>query len=216
VKRRAPRNRRAGFTAIEAIIAASLFVILFSSAILAARGGLGAFRTTQGTGDAETRARRALDRAVFELMSTGGSTLIPDPTTDFGTSALQFRQAIGVNGTAPLWSTDRSLVFEYAEGEADDGVDNDGNGLVDDGVLVFTRDVGGTNTRVILCRGVRELLEGEDANGDDDNGNGVTDEAGFNVHREGDVLYVRLSLEEPVETGTVIRTLETGVRLRND
>lgn len=207
---------RAGFTLLEALIAVVLFLLLFSSAVLAARGGVGAFRTTQGQSDVEVRARRALDRVVFELMSTGGSTLIPNPTTDFGSSNFQFRQAIGVNGTAPLWSPTLSLAREYASGELDDGVDNDGNGLADDGVLVLTRDVGGTEHRVVLCRGVRERLEGEVADGDDDNGNGVTDESGFNVHRQGEVLFVRLSLEEPVETGIIVRTLETALRLRND
>jgi hypothetical protein len=67
----------------------------------------------------------------------------------------------------------------------------------------------------VLCHGVRELLEGEVADGDDDNGNGVSDEAGFNVHRVGDVLFVRLSVEESLENGTIVRTLETSVRLRN-
>jgi hypothetical protein len=35
------------------------------------------------------------------------------------------------------------------------------------------------------------------------------------VHRVGDVLWIRLSVEEPIETGTLVRTLETSVRLRN-
>jgi prepilin-type N-terminal cleavage/methylation domain-containing protein len=214
---------RAGFTLVEVVLAATLFAVLFSSAILAARGGAGAFRATQGQSDVEVRARRALDRVVLELMSTGGSTLLATPLSDsgapesdFGAFDFQFRQAIGVNGTAPLWGPTVSLAHEYAPEEADDGVDNDGNGLIDDGVLALTRDVGGTPHRVILCRGVRELLDGESADGDDDNGNGVIDEGGFNVHRVGDVLFVRLSLEEPVEGGTLVRTLETALRLRND
>jgi hypothetical protein len=186
-----------------------------SSAVMAARGGLGAFRATQETSDAEARVRRALDRAVFELLSAGASELLPDPSGEFGTGDLQFRKAIGLNGTVPQWGPTISLAREYATEELDDDVDNDGNGLVDDGVLVLTRDVGGDERRVILCRGVRELLEGEVADGDDDNGNGVRDEAGFNVHRVGQVLFVRLSVEEALESGTIVRTLETSVRLRN-
>jgi type II secretory pathway pseudopilin PulG len=206
---------RAGFTLVEAAVAAALLVLLTSSAVLAARGGIGAFRATQDASDAETRVRRALDRAVFELLSTGLSELLPDPAGDFGTASLQFRRAIGLNGTAPEWGPTQSLTFEYAPEETNDGLDNDGNGLVDDGLLVLTRDVGGDPHRAVLCRGLRELLEGEVANGDDDNGNGVRDEAGFNVHRVGEVLFVRLSVEEPLETGTIVRTLETSVRLRN-
>jgi type II secretory pathway pseudopilin PulG len=214
---RAPRARRsrAGFSLTEALIAAALMVLLMSSAVLAARGGMGAFRATQDASDAETRVRRALDRVAFELLSAGASELLPNPDGDFGTSNLQFRKAVGLAGTAPLWGQPMSIAFEYARGEVDDGDDDDGNGLVDDGVLVLTRDVGGDERRIVLCSGVAELLEGEVANGGDDNGNGVNDEAGFNVHRVGDVLWIRLSVEEPIETGTLVRTLETSVRLRN-
>ncbi len=212
---RTPSARRAGFTLVEAIVTGSLLLLLLSSAVLAARGGMGAFRATRDTGDAETRVRRALDRAAFELLSAGAGELLPNPTGDFGTDTLQFRKPVGLTGTTPDWGPTMRLAFEYATGEIDDDLDNDGNGLVDDGVLVFTRDVGGNQQRVVLCRNVAELLEGELANGADDNGNGVRDEAGFNVHRVGDVLFVRLSVQEPMETGTIVRTLETSVRLRN-
>lgn len=210
-----PRRARAGFTLVEAAIAVALFLVLMSSAVVAARGGMNAFKAAQDVSDLETRARRALDRAVFELLSCGASELSPNPTGSFGTKTLEFRQATGVAGNAPTFGAPLSLGFEFARGELDDDLDNDGNGLIDDGVLVLTRDVGGTEKRVVLCSGVREYLEGEVGDGDDDNGNGLTDEAGFNVHRVGDVLFVRLSLEEPVDTGSVVRTLETSVRLRN-
>jgi type II secretory pathway pseudopilin PulG len=208
-------HARAGFTLTEALIATALMVLLMSSAVLAARGGMGAFRATQDATDAETRVRRALDRVAFELLSAGADELQPNPDGDFGTANLLFRKAVGLAGTTPLWGTPLSIGFEYATGEVDDGADNDGNGLVDDGVLVLVRDPGVDERRVVLCHGVAEMLEGELPNGADDNGNGVNDEAGFNVHRVGDVLWLRLSVEEPIETGTLVRTLETSVRLRN-
>lgn len=217
------RNARAGFTMIEVVVAVSLLVLLMSSAILAAKGGHGAFRATQNTTDVETRIRRALDRAAIELLSVGEEELFPNPTGQFGTSDLLYRQARSwngnegdaVNGLSILWGDQNRLAFEQERGETDDGTDEDGDGLVDEGCLVLTRDVGGDDRRAVLCTGVRELLEGEIANGADDNGNGIIDEAGFNIHRVGDVLYLRLSLEEPGETGSIVRTLETSVRLRN-
>jgi hypothetical protein len=211
-------TRAAGFTLLELIMAGSLLALLASSALLAARGGMGAFRATQDASDVETRVRRALDRVVFELLSAGTSELFPawdDLDGDFGTDDLNFAKVTGLAGTAPVFGPVHKVALELAPGEANDGLDNDGNGLIDDGVLVLTRDVGGTEQRTILCRDVRRLLEGEIADGDDDNGNGVSDEAGFNVHRVGDVLFVRLSLEAPLETGSIVRTLETSVRLRN-
>ena len=68
----------------------------------------------------------------------------------------------------------------------------------------------------VLCTDVSEFLEGEALDGDDDNGNGVTDERGFNIHREGDVLILRLSVESIGWDGQPLqRTVETGIRLRN-
>ena len=216
-------SSRAGFTLVEAAVAVALLVLLMSSAILAAKHGQGAFRATQDTTDVETRIRRALDRAAMELLSVGEEELLPNPTGQFGTSSILFRQARswggnagdGVAGLDVLWGNQNRLAFEYETEESDDGTDEDGDGLVDEGRLVLTRDVGGNEGRTILCTGVREMLEGEEANAADDNGNGIVDEAGFNIHRVGDVLFLRLSLEVPVETGTVVRTLETSVRLRN-
>lgn len=209
------RTLRAGFTLVEMAVATAFFLVLMTSAVVAARGGMDAFQSSQDLSDLETRARRALDRAVLELVACGATELDPNPTGDFGTSALTFRTAVGLAGTAPVWSDFTSLAFEYSASEVDDGIDNDGNGLVDEGELVLTRDVGGAEQRIVLCRSVREFLEGEVGDGDDDNGNGVTDERGFNVRRVDNVLFVRLSLEQAVPTGTLVRTLETAVRIRN-
>jgi hypothetical protein len=209
---------RAGFTLVEAAIAASLLVLLMSSAVMAARSGMGAFRTTQDASDAGVRARRALDRMVFELISADTGSLVPlfdNLDNDLGTDTLQFAKVTGLNGDDPTLGTPCRLDFVYAPGELDDGIDNDGNGLVDDGMVVLTRDVGGDEQQVVLCRGVSERLEGEAANGADDNGNGVIDEAGFNVHVENSVLVLRLSVEQPSENGTIVRTMSAAVRLRN-
>ena len=199
---------------VELVIAVALLVLLFTSAVLAARGGMGAFRATQDAGEAEARVRRALDRVAFELLSASAGDLLPNPTSDW-TSSLQYARTVGLNGTTRVLANPDRLAFEYETGETDNSLDDDGNGLVDDGVLVLTRDVLGAEQRVVLCHGVRERLEGEGANGADDNGNGLIDEAGFNVRRVGNVLFLRLSLEAAGENSTIVRTLETSVRLRN-
>jgi hypothetical protein len=64
---------------------------------------------------------------------------------------------------------------------------------------------------------VPEAAPGEvPLNGLDDNGNGVEDERGFNVHRVGDVLTLRLWIEMPESGGkTSVRQNQATVRLRN-
>ena len=209
----------AGFSMTEVAVTVVLFLLLAGSAVLAAQGGLGAFRETSRSADIEVRVRRTIDRVALELLSAGGGQLLPNPTGQFGTSNLLFTQARSFNAAADVtdWGPQMRIAFELSPGENADDVDNDGDGLVDEGLLVLTRDEGGAGERrVVLCQDVCELLEGELANGDDDNGNGVVDELGFNVHRQDDVLTIRLSIQEPAEPADpVVRTLETSVRLRN-
>lgn len=216
---RRSRANRAGFSIPEVVIAVALFLLLAGSAVLAAQGGYGAFRETSRNADIEVRLRRTVDRVALELLSAGASQLLPNPAGQFGTSDLLFAQASSFNvaADATQWGPQMRLAFEYSPGEDGDDVDDDGDGLTDEGLLVLTRDVGGAGERrVVLCQDVCELLEGEIANGADDNGNGVVDEAGFNVHRQDDVLFIRLSIQEPAEPADpVVRTLETSVRLRN-
>ncbi len=211
------RGARAGITLPEAAIAIALSILLSGSAIVAAVGGYSAFRNTSRNADHEAQVRRAIDRVVLELLSTGEEELDPDPAGAFGASNLLFRKAAGLDGTAVVWGVQNRLAFQHWGIEDDDGLDDDGDGLVDEGRLVLVRDDGGPNeTLVVLCNDVSELLEGETANGADDNGNGLVDEAGFNVHRIDNVLFVRLSLEQASDSADpIVRTLETSVRLRN-
>ena len=97
-------------------------------------------------------------------------------------------------------------------------MDNNGNGLVDEGRLVLTRNDGQANaTRSVLCTYVREMFEGEiGGDNDDDNGNLVFDECGFNVHRDGDVLTIRICVEEPsYQDNSVTRSMAVSIRIRN-
>jgi len=220
-------SARAGLTLVETVISVVLFLLLMSSAILAARGGQGALRSNQGATELETRARRALDRMAMELLGAGSlepiAPILGSPTVVYSQIRpwnwdkldANLGPGDGVAGLQPLWGLRNSLTLEMEPGESDDGVDEDGDGLIDEGQVILTLDLLGTPRPVVLCNGVRELGEGEAANGLDDNGNGIVDEGGFNVLRTGDVLQLRLTLVDRIEGETVVRTLETSVRLRN-
>ena len=202
---------------VEAMITLAILGMVGSMAIMTITDGNSTFGTTNGSAEIEARVRRGIDRVTAELLTVGDGQLNPDPTGNFGSSDMLFRQAVGLTGTAIDWSNQHRLAFEYDTNELDDGADNDGDGLIDEGNLVLTRNDGLANEmRIILVKGVAEFIEGELANGVDDNGNGVVDEAGFNIHRVGDVLEVRLTVQSSLGQGTTLtRTLETSTRLRN-
>lgn len=220
MKRRHERSdARRGWALLEVLIVVILFSIGLGSAIMVTARSYDAFRTTRIHSTVEARARTALNRVASELAAAERATLQPNPDTDFGSDSLRFRVPIDFDDRAalPIWGTDSSIVCEYESGEADDDVDNNDNGLVDERVLVLVRNVGLPNeSRTVLCHGVCELYEGETLDGNDENDNDVIDEAGFNVHRVGDMLWIRLSIEAPDASGQlVIRSVETAIKLRN-
>jgi prepilin-type N-terminal cleavage/methylation domain-containing protein len=156
-----PRRDRRGFTVIELTISVAILGLVLTSVALLGMSSQRAYRTGAAGADLEVDLRRALDHLVQEFMRSGEAVLLPDPAEGVGASDVTYQKAVGVAGGATSWSTPFRVRFEYEEGELDDGLDNNGNGLADEGRVVWTRDVGGINEAThVICRGVRELLEG--------------------------------------------------------
>lgn len=212
-----PHRSKAGFTLIELTVSVVVLALILGSVGLVSLSNRKAFRQGAGSADMEVQVRRAVDRVVQELMRSGVGVLTPDPVEGTGTDDLTYQKATGAAGGATTWSTPFRLWWDYEEGEVDDGVDNNGNGLIDEGRVLYTRDVGGANERTtVLVHRVREYLEGETANNDDDNGNLLDDERGFCLERVDDAIVIRLTLEHLVGEGQLqMRTIETSVKLRN-
>ena len=209
---------RGGFTAIELILSLSLASVVTASTVLATQRALGAYRSAQSTTHLDRDLRTAMDRIRWELMASGESVLFPtDFEDEYGTDDLTFQQVVSIQDGQATWGPTQRLVFEDEGGEPFDGVDNDGDGLVDEGVLAHYRNVGQANElRVVLVTGVTRFAEGELENDLDDDGNGRTDEAGFNLQRSGDVISVLLCLGRARSGGEpVTRTMTASVRLRN-
>lgn len=218
MKSRFPTRRKAGFTLIEVAIAASILALLLASVGTFQAISQKASRTMVVRSDLERRADRALQTITRALRGAGVHTLIPDPTSAFGSDTITFQTPTGVSGAGVVsFSAPSRIALALDTGEADNGVDDDGDGRVDERALVITRDVGlASQTATTTCHGIGEWLEGETSNGLDDNGNGVIDERGFNVRRVGDLLYVRLTLESRTEDGQVLRcTTDTALVLHN-
>jgi Tfp pilus assembly protein PilW len=214
------RNRmraRAGFSLIEVVLALALTTGLLLAVTMTTRTASDAYEEGRVQDELTTRAHRTLERIAMEFASAGGDVLDPEPVLPMGATTMEYRQSQGYAGGEVQWGPVRSVGLQLAEGELDDGIDNNGNGLVDESSVVLTRDLGGADERsVVLCNGVPELLEGEEQNGADDNGNGLQDEEGLSFELQGNVLVVRLTLEKVTEEGRrVARTVQTSVRMRN-
>ncbi|HKB15887.1 MAG TPA: hypothetical protein VKF62_07465 [Planctomycetota bacterium] len=167
--------------------------------------------------EVESQARRLVDRLAHEFQGVGVGTLVPVGSLAQGAREATFRRNEGFSAGAVQWGPTARLRFVLESGERDNGLDDDGDGLVDEGTLELRRDLGNdADPAVTLARGVAEHLAGESGNGLDDNGNGLVDEPGFCLTLDGRLLTVRVTLERPDGTGSVLRgSAEAMVFLRN-
>jgi len=214
---RTSSNPRAGFSLIEVLIASILITMIFGALSAMMQSGTNAFHQGVSSSTAESTARRGLDRIAAQFSDSEVAQLQAQVVPTLGASLLTFHRSTGAAGGVITWGNDNVVQFQLQASEADDGIDNDGDGLIDEGEVVLIENVGLADQRTtVLCPNVREYLEGETPNGLDDNGNGLIDEQGLSFDVVGETLVIRLSVERRNETGRrTWRTVETSVWIRN-
>ncbi len=207
---------RAGFTLLEMLIATSVLGLVVGSSMMLTLRGNAALNRSSVMIAANLKARHALARVVEELQRAGG-TLTPSLSGSSGSDTVTFTSIADIVNGNPVWSNSTRLARTAAPEDADDGVDNDHDGLIDEGQIVLTRDVGLlTQVSIVLCTDVPERAAGELANGVDDNGNTLSDESGFCLQQQNDLLTVRITIEQPGQGGSsVLSSVETSFNLRN-
>jgi hypothetical protein len=209
-------NPRAAFTLLELVLATVILTVALSTLALFGGRSADALGSSTAQSELDTRLRRTLARLGDELLASGLGTLVPDAAAPAGATAQTYRRSDGVLNGAIRWTTPMRFAFAYEVGELDDGLDNNGNGLVDEGVVQWTRELGQADEQtVVLCHGVRELGPGELDNDLDDDGDGLVDERGLAFERVGNTLRVSLTLERGSGGRMLTRTLETAVQPRN-
>ena len=216
-----PREARSGAargtTLVETMIAVLILGGVLGSFALVGNSSRRAYGTEVTGSELEAQASRTVERIAQEFILSSPGTLVPDPAQGVGADNVTYLKAVGAPGGVVAWSNTFRLRFEYETGEVDDGVDNNGNGAIDEGRVVWTANVGTPQERsVTWCHWVREYLEGEVFDLADNNGNDLDDESGLTFERVGDYLAIRLTLERPDPEGRLLRsTVETSVKMRN-
>lgn len=210
-------RRSGGFTLVEVLLSVVILGSLLGTVFVVQKQGQSAAVASNVQLMTSLKASRLLDRVVRELQGMGGDGATPTQSTSLGTDTLNWQTSRGVNAGLVLWSNTNRFALGMAPGEADNGVDDDGDSLVDERALVLTYDVGTADQRsVTLCDSIAEMAPRETANALDDDGNGVVDERGFNLHRTGDILEVRITVQGTGPEGSVVSTsVETSFRVRN-
>ncbi len=199
-------------------LAATLFVLVAASAFRVVDAAVRAYRTESVSAHLDGLARKALDEICEHLRAADWNAVTPQGLES--TPVVDFQRSLGFANDAPVWGPTERLVFEYDPGDPDDGADNDGDGLVDEGRVVWIENPGvAGERRAVLCSSVLEWLAGETpGNLADENGNGLTDERGFCVEFVGTsgLALVHLSLERLDREGhRIAHTVSRAVTLRN-
>ncbi|MEE8469357.1 MAG: hypothetical protein V3T22_12930, partial [Planctomycetota bacterium] len=138
---RSTTHRRTGFTIVELALAMGVLGLALGLAGMITRTGSSAYRSAEAGRQLEQNLHRALDRVITELEATGSDFLHPIPTEGLAHNWIEYQHPI-LQGSDVLPGPTSRLALEYETGEINDGIDNNGNGLVDEGVLVLVRDVG--------------------------------------------------------------------------
>lgn len=212
-----PRARRAGFTLVEIAVSAAVLGLVMLTVGLVTMSGNKAYNAGMSRSRLGTQAQRALERIVSELEMAGVGGLTPVPTAPAGSSTLTFRTPQSFTSGVVGWGSSTRIEFQYTAADPNDGADDDGDGFVDEGVVVLTRDVGlGTETTTVLANGASEFGAGELVNALDDDGDGLVDERGLSFVLLGDRLTVSLTLVARDPNGAPFtHTVSTSIKIRN-
>ncbi len=211
-------NSRSGLTLVEMVLSLAILAVVAWPIVHFADATSGAIGTRSVSTDVEGRAMRAIDRVVDELRSASRADLLP-PTAPppASTTFVEYQRTLGFVAGVPQWSAPARIELQTGAGEIVDGMDNDGDGIVDEGRVVLIEGLGtGAPRATILCDGVPVSPPGEiPGNGIDDDGNGLIDEAGFCFAYTADLVTVRLTLQAVDGDGfRTTRTLERSVAIQ--
>ncbi len=212
------RNPNSAFTMLEMAISLAILSMAMGSALFLSARGTAGCEQSMAESALLGRVGRACEQILDLVVGANKANMIPpDPGVPWGCDSLEFERSIGWSAGEVQWSPRVRIAFEIEENELDNGLDDDGDGRIDEGRIVAIQNPGGIDeTRRVIIRGVRRLLEGELMNGLDDNGNGLIDESGMSFERSDEILILRLTLEiEGPQRRFLIKTFTTSIRMRN-
>jgi prepilin-type N-terminal cleavage/methylation domain-containing protein len=180
-----PRSRRAGFTLLEALIALTVVGLVLGNIVLVMRSSSEAYDEETSKASLELQLDQTLDRIVLALMAASAESLDPGAANPAFHDRMEYMQSLGVNdgelvfgaperiefrlqGGEVVWlerpgepgeraATWSRWVRPFLEGEVPNGIDDNGNGLIDESGLSFV--IEGTQVTVMLS------LERSDARG---------------------------------------------------
>lgn len=179
-------RKQAGFTLLETMMALVLLAIVLAKAHGALSAATEATGKETAEVVLEDQARRVLRQIAFAVMSANRETLLPDVESPLTSENIRFSVNLGIQDGEVVWSDPEkvglalkadanqvywsqnpgaeaerrvvwtSLVSPWLEGEIPNGMDDNGNGLIDEKGLSFVVDGNSVTIRLTLERVVSD------------------------------------------------------------
>jgi type II secretory pathway pseudopilin PulG len=156
------RSPRAGWTLIELVLAGVLVTGIMAKAAFVVNAALGLANDETASMHYEDQARRVMDRIALAVMGSDRDTLLPQIEA-LHTSSIRYSFSLGLEDGEVVWSAPEEIrldgsavewrenpgaaeerrtvwtnvVSPLLQGELVNGVDDNGNGLVDEDGLSF-------------------------------------------------------------------------------
>ncbi len=208
MKRTVAHTPRRGFTLLEMAVALVLFALVIGNVYTILGGTSKAMGERSASFEADTQARRALDRIALAIVGSFEDSIYDTSETPNSQAQINYVEYLGMtdtdgDGTSEHVYSDpmRIALTDDAGGE----------------VTWFESPGGEAEKRVIWVKDVPPFAIGEiGANGIDDNGNGLIDEHGLALVKEGRSVRITISLRRSDGAGGFLeRELSTTVTCRN-
>lgn len=157
---------RSGFTLLEALIVTALMSVAIVKGTMVINSTTRSHSRESSAMMLEDQARRVLDQIGYAIMGSSRESLFPDPLNPFFDTEITYRVSMGVEAGVVVWNDPEriglaemltrltwsenpgeveerrvvwtNLVAPFLEGEVPNGVDDNGNGLIDESGISFS------------------------------------------------------------------------------
>lgn len=182
-------SRRSGFTILEVVLAAAILAILVAKGGMLLSSSVEQANEVNVEIEVEDHARRVLKQIAQAVMSSDRQSLNPTSAAPLDSDDIRYRVQLGIEDGEVVWTDPEEIAFEedrlqvqwsqnpdteserrvvwtsmvspYLEGEIPNGMDDNGNGLIDEKGLSFVVDRDAVTIRLTLARVVegREITK---------------------------------------------------------
>jgi len=173
-----PRGR-AGFSLLEVLVGMTLLVLILASLYMILGDSSKAIRSKSAVFDTEVEARRVLDRIAMALLSAEYATLDLAPEAPLSSNYLNYHTSLGFRDGLPLSSPPMRILHDsgtriswaenpgsagerhavwtshaapFIAGEILNGIDDNGNGVIDERGFSVVKESGMLVIRLTISR----------------------------------------------------------------